>query len=51
MNTTRIYENQKLVYFNIARGILRFSHDDAGHTLIAEVIVNPTTIRIRLRRP
>ena len=31
MNTTRIYENQKLVYFNIAHGIPRFTHGDAGH--------------------
>ena len=31
MNTTRIYENQKLVYFNIARGIPRFTQGDAGH--------------------
>ena len=30
MNTTRIYENQKLVYFNIARGIPRFTHGDDG---------------------
>jgi hypothetical protein len=26
MNTTRIYENQKLVYFKIACGIPRFTH-------------------------